>query len=104
MPKGKEKRFLCRHVRSDSGRRFRNKDHSYHCELGGHPILRSCLLFGAQADKAGQLLLTDALSHIGHIWNHVVEWVGNTSDENLVEPNAQRLPLMHRRWSSADPL
>lgn len=69
----REEFFRPARLRSDSGGRFRNKDYSYHCELGGHPVPRSCLLFGAQADKTGQLLLADALGHIGHIWNYVVE-------------------------------
>jgi hypothetical protein len=100
----REEFFRLARLRSNSGGRFRNKDYSYHCELGGHPDPRSYLLFEAQADRTGQLLLADALGHIGHIWNHVAEWAVNTSNVNLIEPNAQRLPLMHRRWSSADPL
>jgi hypothetical protein len=100
----REEFFRPARLRSASNGRFRNKDYSYHCELGGHPVPGSFLLFGAGADKNGQLLLADALGHIGHIWNHVAEWAANSSDENLIEPNAHRLPLMHRRWTSLDPL
>ncbi len=58
-------------LRKAAGERFRSKDYGYHCELGGHPVPTSTILFRDEPTTS-QMLLSASLGHAGRIWDHLV--------------------------------
>ncbi len=76
-------------LRAAAQGKFRTKDYSYHCELGGHPVPGATVLF--QKDVAGaQLMLSDLLGHVGRIWDHAVSWARrNSNGEFILERSAE---------------
>jgi len=100
----REEFFRPARLRRASQGRFRDQDYRYHCELGGHPVPRADILFGVNAEHSAQLLLSDALGHIGHIWNHVVTWARSHGHSDSVDRHAGELPTRHRSLYPDDPL
>lgn len=100
----REEFFRPARLRKASNGHFRNQDYGYHCELGGHPVPRAEILFGRGADEAAQLLLSDALGHSGHIWNHAAAWARGHGFSDAIERHAGELPAQHRELCSHDPL
>jgi len=100
----REKFFRPARLRRASNGHFRNQDYGYHCEMGGHPVPGALVLFGVDADSTGQLLLADALGHVGHIWNHVASWATSHGLSAQIERHGEDLPMLHRQWCANDPL
>ncbi|NUP12501.1 MAG: hypothetical protein HOW73_41175 [Polyangiaceae bacterium] len=100
----REEFFRPARLRRASNGRFRNQDYRYHCELGGHPVPRAELLFGAAANETAQLLLSDALGHIGHIWNHLSAWAISHGHGDSIDRHTGNLPVLHRSLFADDPL
>lgn len=84
--------------------RFRSVDYSYHCEMGGHPIPQASVLLGEESWNAGQLLLSDALGHIGCIWNHVAAWAHGQPHGAVVLSRTSEMSVKFNEWHSHDPL
>lgn len=60
-------------LRKAAGKKFREKDYGYHCDMGGHPTPSAMSLL--QNDPLViQLLMSDLLGHISGIWSHFVRW------------------------------
>ena len=55
--------FTPANLQKAAGKKFRSKDYGYHCELGGHPVPTSEILFCDQA-SIPQLLLSDLRGHV----------------------------------------
>ena len=88
-------------LRSASGGRFRSKDYTYHCELGGHPVPQSFSLFGENAAQT-QLLMFDLVAHTGRIWDSILDWAGG---QPLAQPVLRRKEEAFRRfgqWKEVD--
>jgi len=99
----RESFFTPAKLRAAAQGKFRGKDYSYHCELGGHPVPGAGVLLGDD-QAVSQLLLADLLGHVGRIWDHLVGWA-RQSDHG--EPILSRSPEMSSRfaaWKSVDPL
>jgi len=91
-------------LRRASQGHFRDKDYGYHCELGGHPVPRAEILFAADVEQTAQLLLSDALGHVGHIWNHCAAWATRNGHADSIERHSSELPRLHRSLCIDDPL
>lgn len=102
--KEREEFFRPARLRKASNGHFRNQDYSYHCEQGGHPVPRAEIFFGAVANETAQLLFSDALGHVGHIWNHIATWAGNNGFADFIDKNAGQLPARHRALIADDPI
>jgi hypothetical protein len=100
----REKFFRPLRLRRASKGHFRDQDYRYHCEMGGHPVPGALILFGVDADSTGQLLLADALGHVGHIWNHVASWATSHGLSASIQRHGGQLPRLHRHWCANDPL
>lgn len=87
-------------LRKAAGGRFRGKDYGYHCELGGHPVPMSEILFRSDPTTS-QLLLSDLLGHAGRIWDH---FVGGAlaQKETFVLDRATEMASKFREWQSKD--
>jgi hypothetical protein len=81
--------FTPQKLRKAAKGRFRGEDYSYHCELGGHPVPGASILF-ENAERHGQLLLSDMLSHSKNIWRHIFRWAEDDAKE-------QQAVLLHQR-------
>jgi len=90
-------------LRNASDGRFRGKDYGYHCELGGHPVPGSTVLF--KNDKAiSQLLLSDLLGHTGRIWDHIAAWAKDgIYGPELLDLNNE-MAARYNAWKSVDKL
>lgn len=84
--------------------KFRGADYSYHCELGGHPVPGGALLLHDGGEGFIQLLLSDALGHVGRIWDHIVRWARCDTRRAPVLLRARQMSERFARWKESDPL
>jgi hypothetical protein len=83
--------------------KFRGEDYAHHCELGGHPVPRSAVLF--QGDqKVSQLLLSDLLGHTGRIWDHLLDWSAGNAWALPVHSRREAMFKRYQRWKRDDKL
>lgn len=90
-------------LRQAANGKFRGKDYSYHCELGGHPVPGSAILFQKNV-LTGQLLLSDLLGHTGRIWDHLLDWSAGNDWAVPIHNRREAMHLRYRAWRQADTL
>ncbi|MGO0578201.1 hypothetical protein [Ornithinimicrobium panacihumi] len=80
-------RWQPRHLRSRSGGLYLSRDYVMHCELGGHPTPRGIRTLVVELPKeiAHEVILTEALTHGGRIWDHAMNVVGPIQAKHPVE-------------------
>jgi len=83
--------------------KFRGKDYSYHCELGGHPVPGAGVLLENEP-VASQILLADLLGHAGRIWDHLICWARKSSNGEAILSHALEMSQRFGAWKSKDPL
>jgi hypothetical protein len=88
-------------LRQAAGAKFRGKDYSYHCELGGHPVPRSELLLGGD-EVTCQLLLSDLLGHTGCIWDNLLDWSAGQQWATAIQKRKKVMFLSYAGWKSID--
>jgi len=99
----RESYFRPAKLRQASHGKFRSKDYGHHCELGGHPVPGSTLLFDNPG--CGQLMLSDLLGHTGRIWDHLVGWGReNSSATSIFIRHCEEMSQRYAEWKSADSL
>jgi len=100
----REEFFRPAKLREAARGKFRGKDYSYHCELGGHPVPTGTLLLKDDPSTT-QLLLSDLLGHAGGIWNHFVGWAKRNEDHTgQFRGLAYSMSKRFREWQKSDPL
>ena len=90
-------------LRQAANGKFRGKDYSYHCELGGHPVPGSHILFQDNGDVS-QLLLSDLLGHTGRIWDHLLHWSAGNTWASPIHSRSEAMHLRYDAWKKADDL
>jgi len=88
-------------LRAAAGGAFRSEDYGYHCELGGHPVPQSNVLL-ENSHSIGQLLLSDLLGHVGHIWNHLCLWASQNDDGEAILRRSKDMSEKFQEWNSKD--
>lgn len=80
-------RWQPRHLRSRSGGLYLSSDYAMHCELGGHPTPRGIRTLVVELPKevAHEVILTEALTHGGRIWDYAMSVVGPIQARHPVE-------------------
>lgn len=101
--KERELFFSPRRLREDAMGRFRGKDYGYHCELGGHPVPIGNILLN-EDPSVPELLLSDMLGHLGHIWDHFAVWARDSSSGSLILDKSPEIAARFADWQSKDPL
>jgi len=88
-------------LRAAAGKRFRSKDYSYHCELGGHPVPTSWRLLNDDLAIA-QLMLSDCLGHSGRIWDHIVGWAKGHPHGDSILSKSDEMWKRYSQWKKVD--
>jgi hypothetical protein len=81
--------------------RFRSKDYSYHCELGGHPVPGAEVLLD-NSNRQAQLLLSDMLGHSGRIWDHLVRWADSSIKQDAILSRKEVMLEKYVAWKKVD--
>lgn len=91
-------------LREASKGRFRGKDYSFHCELGGHPVPTGSILLRNEISTT-ELLLSDLLGHVGRIWDHFIGWAKRHEDYTATfKSNAIEMSKRFAEWKTNDSL
>jgi len=90
-------------LRAAAQGKFRGKDYSYHCELGGHPVPQAGILLGGDP-AVGQLLLSDLLGHVGRIWDHLYGWARQNENGGPILQRSREMSIRFEEWKSKDQL
>lgn len=98
--KEREEFFKPAKLRAAAQGKFRGKDYSYHCNLGGHPTPMAAMLL-ADDPTIAQLLLSDVLGHAGQIWNHIVAWA-KSNNEDIIRTHSLEISAKFKEWTSRD--
>jgi hypothetical protein len=88
-------------LRAAAGKRFRSKDYSHHCELGGHPVPNSWRLLNNDLGIA-QLMLSDCLGHSGRIWDHLVGWAQEQAHGDFILSRGNEMLKRYSQWKKID--
>ena len=95
--------FSPKKLRDAAKGKFRSKDYSYHCELGGHPVPGSSILLSKDI-APGQLLLSDLLGHTGRIWDSFIDWSHGNELAFPIHRRREAMLEQYRAWKSQDSL
>ena len=90
-------------LRQAADGKFRSKDYGYHCELGGHPVPGSFVLFSDNA-VFHQILLSDLLGHTGRIWDHLLAWSADNQWASPIHSRREEMRSRYAAWKLADKL
>jgi hypothetical protein len=82
---------------------FRGKDYGYHCELGGHPVPGSVILFERDS-VTSQILLSDLLGHTGRIWDNLLDWSAGEEWTLPIHSRREAMFLQYDAWKKTDDL
>ncbi len=82
--------------------KFRSKDYSYHCELGGHPVPLGAKLLLNNENSEAQLMLSDMITHIWNIWDHLVNWAMSNYSDHPILRESLRLIDKFDHWKEMD--
>ncbi|OLE15495.1 MAG: hypothetical protein AUG83_06755 [Acidobacteria bacterium 13_1_20CM_4_57_11] len=100
----REEFFKPAKLRTASRGKFRGKDYSFHCELGGHPVPTGTILLKGDPSTV-QLLLSDLLGHTGNVWDYFVGWAKRHEDYTAhIKNHALTMAEKFQNWKSCDPL
>lgn len=95
--------FAPRILRDAANGKFRAKDYSYHCEMGGHPTpFASSLL--KNDDEINQLMLGDMITHARKIWVHLGTWAVGSNAGSMFHKHNDRLFELWSAWRQIDEL
>ena len=90
-------------LRKAANGKFRGEDYGYHCELGGHPVPGSYLLF-QRNEVTCQLLLSDLLGHTGRIWDHLLDWSAGNELAIPIHRQRESMYMRYDAWKKIDEL
>jgi hypothetical protein len=90
-------------LRAAAEGKFRGKDYSYHCELGGHPVPKADILLKGST-VTSQLLMSDLLGHVGRVWDHLVGWARQNANGGPILQRSLGMSVRFEEWKSKDTL
>ena len=99
----RQKFFTPAKLRRAANGEFRQKDYSYHCEMGGHPVPDSSRMLSGY-EPIVELMLADLLGHAGRIWDHIARWASATDHGAPVLSRRKAMATRFVPWKDADPL
>jgi hypothetical protein len=101
--KDRQNFFSPRKLREAANGKFRAKDYSYHCEMGGHPTPFASRLL-TNDNEIIQLLLSDMVTHTRNIWVHLGTWAVGTEAASIFHNHNDELFMRWTDWNKTDEL
>jgi hypothetical protein len=95
--------FAPRILRAAADGKFRAKDYSYHCEMGGHPTPFAASLL-RNDHEINQLMLGDMVSHARNIWVHLGTWAVGSDVGSIFHKHNDKLFELWSVWGGLDEL